>query len=81
MGMTEQELNDRARNRFVTIQLVRIGATIVVLFALLLWQTDYIAERGSLLSKLGFPLAVVALVTSFLAPKWLARRWRTPPSA
>lgn len=79
--MTDQDSDTRARNRFVTIQLVRIGATVVVLFALVLWQTDYIAERGSLLSKLGFPLAVVALVTSFLAPKWLARRWRTPPGA
>lgn len=79
--MTDQDSDARARNRFVTIQLVRIGATVVVLFALLLWQTDYIAERGSLLSKLGFPLAVVALLASFLAPKWLARRWRTPPGA
>lgn len=79
--MTGQDLEDRARNRFVTIQLVRIGATVVVLFALILWQTDYIAERGTLLSNLGFPLALVALVASFMGPKWLASRWRTPPDA
>lgn len=64
------------RNRFIAIQLVRIGATAIVLFALLLWQSDMIVEGGSVL---GFPLALVAMAASFLGPRWLARRWRTPP--
>lgn len=76
--MTEQDLEDRARNRFVVIQLVRIGATLVVLLALVLWQTDIIVDGGSIL---GFPLALAALVASFMGPKWLAARWRTPPGA
>jgi len=76
--MTEQNLDDQARNRFVVIQLVRIGATMVVLLALVLWQTDIIVEGGSIL---GFPLALAALMASFMGPKWLASRWRTPPEA
>ena len=64
------------RNRFIMINLVRIGATLVVLFALALWQSDMIVEGGSIL---GLPLALAALVVSFWGPKWLAARWKTPP--
>jgi len=74
--MTDEELAGRARNRFVTMNLVGIGGTIVVLFALLLWQTDRIVAGGSIL---GLPLAFVGLFISFLGPRWLARRWKTPP--
>lgn len=66
------------RNRFILIQLVRIGATAMVFFGLVLWQGDVIVEGGSII---GLPLALIALVVSFLGPKWLARRWRTPPEA
>lgn len=65
------------RNRFIAIQLVRIGATLVALFGILLWQSDVIVDGGSIL---GFPLALAGLAASFLGPKWLARRWRTPPA-
>ena len=74
--MTPQEQHAMWRNRFILINLVRIGATIVVLLALALWQSDLFVEGGSIL---GFPLALAGLVVSFFGPKWLARRWRTPP--
>jgi hypothetical protein len=74
--MTDQEALARARNRFIAINLVGIGGTVVVLFALLLWQTDMIVAGGSIL---GLPLAFVGLFVSFLGPRWLARRWKTPP--
>jgi len=64
------------RNRFILVNLARIGATIVVLLALLLWQSDTFVEGGSIL---GFPIALAGLVASFYGPKWLVRRWRTPP--
>jgi len=64
------------RNRFIVMNLIRIGATAVVLFGVLLWQSDRIVEGGSIL---GFPIALVALVISFYGPLWYARRWRTPP--
>ncbi|HEY5710456.1 MAG TPA: hypothetical protein VIT38_01060 [Allosphingosinicella sp.] len=63
------------RNRFILINLTRIGATIVVLLALLLWQSDVFVTGGSIL---GLPIALVALVTSFFGPRYLAGRWHTP---
>ena len=69
--------NDEAlwRNRFILINLVRIGGTIVVLFALILWQTDIFIEGGTIV---GLPLAFAGLVASFFGPKWLAGRWVRP---
>ncbi|HEX8654236.1 MAG TPA: hypothetical protein VF693_03320 [Allosphingosinicella sp.] len=60
------------RNRFIMLNLVRIGGTILVLFALALWQSDLIVQGGTIV---GFPLALVGLVISFFGPKWLAGRW------
>lgn len=74
--MTPKEEETLWRNRFILVNLVRIGATIVVLLSLLLWQSDTFVEGGSIL---GFPLALAGLVVSFFGPKWLAQRWRTPP--
>jgi hypothetical protein len=51
---------------------MRIGGTIVVLFALALWQSDLIVQGGTIV---GFPLALIGLVISFFGPKWLASRW------
>jgi len=71
--------NDEAmwRNRFIMMNLIRIGATIVVLFALLLWQSNVFVEGGTII---GLPIALAALVVSFFGPKWIAGRWRTPPA-
>ena len=74
--MIPQDEETLWRNRFIAINLVRIGATVVVLFALVFWQSDMIVEGGSIL---GLPLALAGLVTSFWGPKWLAARWKTPP--
>jgi hypothetical protein len=60
------------RNRFILLNLVRIGGTVIVLAALLLWQTDLVVEGGTIA---GFPLALIGLVVSFFGPKWLAGRW------
>jgi hypothetical protein len=75
--MNPQDDETLWRNRFIAINLVRIGGTLVVLFALALWQSDLIVQGGSI--AIGLPLALAGLVVSFWGPKWLARRWRTPP--
>ncbi len=75
--MTPQDDETLWRNRFIAINLVRIGGTIVVLIGLALWQSDLLVEGGSLI--LGLPLTLAGLVVSFWGPKWLAARWRTPP--
>jgi len=63
------------RNRFILVNLVRIGGTVIVLLALILWQGDAFVEGGTIV---GFPLALAGLVVSFWGPKWLVRRWREP---
>jgi hypothetical protein len=76
--MTPEQQEAQWRNRFILMNLVRIGGTIVVLLALLLWQTDTFVAGGS---WIGFPLAIAALVVSFFGPKYVAGRWRTPPES
>jgi hypothetical protein len=74
--MTPDPQDAQWRNRFILMNLTRIGATIVCLLGLLLWQSDVFVEGGSIL---GFPIAILGLAASFFAPKYLAGRWRTPP--
>ncbi|HYJ53105.1 MAG TPA: hypothetical protein VEW04_08020 [Allosphingosinicella sp.] len=75
--MTPPQDDTMWRNRFILINLVRIGGTVLTLLAILLWQSDMFVEGGS---WVGFPLALGGLVASFFGPRYLARRWRTPPS-
>jgi hypothetical protein len=75
--MTPQDEERLWRNRFITINLVRIGATAIVLFGLLVAYTDLVVDGGSILVGLGIALA--ALVVSFWGPVYLTRKWRTPP--
>jgi hypothetical protein len=65
------------RNRFIMMNLTRIGGTVVVLIALGIWHSDWIAQGGRM--EIGLPLALVGLAISFLGPRYLARKWRTPP--
>jgi hypothetical protein len=65
------------RNRFILLNLVRIGGTVLVLLALYVWHSDYWRQGGAM--EIGLPLALVGLVISFFGPKYLSRHWRTPP--
>ena len=64
------------RNRFILMNVIRIAATVMVLLSILLWQSDVFVEGGSIV---GLPLALIGLVASFGAPRFLAHKWRTPP--
>lgn len=74
--MTPEQQEAQWRNRFIAMNLIRIGATGVVLLGLLLWQSDVFVRGGSIL---GLPIALAALVVSFFGPKYYASRYRTPP--
>ena len=74
--MTPQDDEALWRNRFIMLNLVRIGATIVVLIGLAIWHSDLIVEGGSM--AIGLPLTIAALIASFWGPKQLARHWRSP---
>jgi hypothetical protein len=74
--MTPQEEAALWRNRFILMNLVRIGGTVGVLLAILLWQSDTFVPGGTIV---GFPIAIICLLISFFGPKYLASQWRTPP--
>lgn len=61
------------RRRFILVNLVTIGGTLLALFGLVLWQTDYVVDGGSVA---GFGLALVGLFISFFAARILASRWK-----
>jgi hypothetical protein len=66
------------RNRFILLNLTRIGGTVVVLISLLIWYGDVYREGGAV--EIGLPLALIGLVISFWGPKRLAQKWKTPPA-
>jgi len=68
--MTNPDDETLWRNRFITVNLVRIAGTVAALAGVYLSMK----EEGLLIP--GLALALVGLVVSFGAPKWLARHWR-----
>ena len=74
--MTSPEDESMWRNRFIMLNLTRIGGTLVVLVGLIIWQTDLVREGGW--TALGLPLALIGIAASFGGPRYLARKWRTP---
>jgi len=71
--MTPQD-DDLWRNRFIAVNLTRIGGTAVVLFGLILWQTDIVVRGGAPI--LGILLVAAGLIASFWGPTALSRHWR-----
>ena len=74
--MTSPDDETLWRNRFIAVNMMRIGSTLVVMLGLAIWQTSLVVPGGSIL---GLPITLIALVVSFWGPTWLVRRWRTPP--
>lgn len=62
------------RDRFIIVNLVRIGGTAVVLLGLGIWYTDLLRPGG--VAAVGLPLAIAGLVVSFWGPVFLARHWK-----
>ena len=70
--------DDVWRNRFIAINLTRIGGTLIVLLGLIVWYSDTLVRGGSV--AVGLPLALIGLAISFGGPIWLAKKWKTPPN-
>jgi hypothetical protein len=66
------------RNRFIILNLTRIGGTVIVLIGLAIWHSDLYRPGGAM--EIGLPLALIGLVISFWGPMRLARKWKTPPA-
>lgn len=65
------------RNRFMALNMVRIGGTLVVLLGLVIWHSDRFREGGW--PEVGLPMALLGLLISFGGTRLLVQRWRTPP--
>jgi hypothetical protein len=72
--MTPQDPDNLWRNRFITVNLVRIGGAAVALLGCGIWYTNLLVPNGEPL--IGAPLALAGLVVSFGGPVWLARHWK-----
>lgn len=67
---------DPARSRFIALQLVRFAGVLIVMAAVLVWQTDVLTpapnpDKGKLIFAVG-------LFMTLVVPPILRRRWRTP---
>ena len=62
------------RDRFIQIQITRIGGTLVSLLGLIVWQTNVFTPGGS--GLVGFPITIIGLVVAFLGPNFLTQRWK-----
>jgi len=67
------------RNRFIIINLVRIGGAAIAMFGAAVMQSNLLRPGGWI--ALGLPVALLGLLISFPGSRALVRRWRTPPSA
>lgn len=67
--------NDPARARFFLLSLARIGGVAITMLGLLI-ATDAVPLAPR---EIGYALVLIGLVETALLPRYLARRWRTPP--
>ncbi|HEX5181963.1 MAG TPA: hypothetical protein VFW19_02305 [Allosphingosinicella sp.] len=72
--MTPRDNDDLWRNRFIIVNLVRIGGAALALLGCAIWYTDLLIPQGS--TVIGLPLALIGLVVSFQGPIWLSRHWK-----
>lgn len=76
MELTEADRT--ARQRFFMISLLRFESVGFAMFGMAIWVGDFWRPGGWPL--LGVPVFLIGVAQTFLAPRLLARRWRTPPA-
>lgn len=67
-----------ARNRWMVIQLMRAGGVAFVILGILMAR-DVVSIGGDANVLVGYAFIVIGLLDAFLVPRYLARKWRTPP--
>lgn len=71
--MSEPVSDEAARNRWMVINLARLGGAAMVVVGLLITAGRVPAPQWA-----GYPLIAVGLFAVFLVPQLLARKWRSP---
>ena len=75
--MTHEQRVALARARFGILAAARASGVILMLFGLWIWYGDLLDEGGNVL--VGALTFFLGFFESLLLPRFLARRWRTPP--
>ena len=70
--------DDEARKRWMVIQLMRIGGVAFVILGITMVR-DVVNIGGDDNRLVGYGFIVIGLLDAFLVPRYLARKWRTPP--
>ena len=75
--MREPVSDEVARNRWMLIQLLRIGGVVFVVLGILMTQ-DVVVIAGDANRLVGYGFMAIGLLDTFLVPQLLARKWRSP---
>ncbi|AKH42471.1 hypothetical protein FHS61_000241 [Altererythrobacter atlanticus] len=71
--MADPVNEETARNRWLVMNLLRLGGAGIVLIGMLIANRTFDAPEEA-----GYALLVIGLVSVFLVPQILARKWRSP---
>jgi hypothetical protein len=75
--MTPEQLDAQARNRFLLLSLLRIGGAVLVLLGVVIAY----GRVAAVPPVAGYVLVAAGFLDLAILPRWLGRRWRTPPDA
>ena len=67
-------MSDPAAGRFAILSFLRLGGAVTVALGLVISA----GRLASVPVALGWPLVLLGVASFLFAPRWLARRWRTP---
>jgi len=70
--MADPVSDETARNRWLVINLLRVGGVVMVVFGLLIANATI-----ELPAVAGYVLIALGLLDTFLVPQFLARKWRS----
>lgn len=71
--MDDRSGEEQARNRWLVIQVARIGGVVMVVIGLLIADGAIPGPQWA-----GYGMLVAGLLDVFLVPTMLARKWRSP---
>jgi hypothetical protein len=71
-------IGDQARQRWMVLNLIRIGGIVFTLVGILMTQ-GVVDIGGDDNVLVGYGFIVLGLADAFIVPQFLARKWRTPP--
>jgi hypothetical protein len=75
--MDEPVSDDAAHQRWMVIQLMRVGGVVFAILGILMAR-DAVDIAGEDNHLVGYAFIVIGLLDAFVIPQYLARKWRSP---